>query len=78
MNGKIGGDCTHVAGGIADGDCTLLYENEEGITSPDDKPATHVYTNFEYIDAFYKHVFNRNSLDNKGVGLIGTVDWKFE
>jgi len=56
---------------------TLMFS--EGATSSSDAAAWACYTNFGYTYNYYKARFNRDSFDNAGAALIGTVhvgtDW---
>jgi len=50
---------------------TLLFQ--EGATSSSDAAAWDCYVNFGYTYDYYKGRFNRDSFDNAGATLIGTV-----
>jgi Zn-dependent metalloprotease len=56
---------------------TLMFQ--EGATSSSDAAAWDCYVNFGYTYDYYKNRFNRDSFDNAGGALIGTVhvgtDW---
>ena len=52
-----------------------LFEEGHVVTSSDDPGAVNVYNQFKSTYQFFREVFGRDSIDNKGLPLVGCVHY---
>ena len=69
----LGGNCIGTAMGMLPG----TKVRKEGDPTSTDTDANNVYDQQSSTYYFYKHLFNRDSYDDKGAGMIATVNVQF-